>query len=208
MSDDEILDRNLARLLRGTSTADAPASLDGIRKRAVDRGLLARRRRHVGALAATAVLAAVGGWASSSARGPSVRLGRSTLAAGEQAWLGPAVRMLARESTRYEASSRLDGVHVEILEGDASFLVDPGRAAFAVDTPAGTVRVTGTQFEVRYTPMLKTTRGETVRIGAVAVAVFAGTVLFTSNGHEPTTVAHGEILVGSEQAGVRKLTLA
>jgi hypothetical protein len=106
---------------------------------------------------------------------------------------GIAVELAPRTSLRVLLSDR-HRYGVTLLRGMALFSVDPrqARTGFFVDTPAGTVRVTGTLFTV-------VVSGE----GGVTISLHRGRVAWVSAGGE-SAVAEGE-LVSADGTGVSPL---
>jgi len=185
-------------LARDTSRDDVAVEgvLQGARRR---RG---RGRRVAWRLAAAAAVLAIL-WIGLRDRTPELQPDEHReLARGEQVTVGRA-EIRAIESATLVAGR--DARRVRIEDGVAHFHVRPGEGRFHVDTPAGTIEVLGTQFEVR---IMRKKRLFKDRLLAgtvvVAVAVTTGLVMF-GNDHGDVQASETELIVATPDGPPRKM---
>jgi FecR protein len=189
MTDDD-LDSALARYRVPDASPDLP---DRVMLR-----IAQPRRNHRGALLAGAALAVVAVTAillvrvpTPAAHGSYASAGRASLSIGSRAVA------VAEDGTDVRWSVAGDGAaHVEQRAGNVFYRVEHG-AAFSVETPAGTITVTGTCFRIEVRPMPITRNHVTsAALGAVVaatvvVAVYEGGVRVV-NARGSVDVAAGE----------------
>jgi hypothetical protein len=115
---------------------------------------------------------------------------------------------VAEQGTELRWRSVQNGVSVTLSQGDVFFRVERG-GPFTVDTPAGTVEVTGTCFRVEVTPMRPAVKNLVAALGGAAAAtvvvtVFEGSVLFgNSSGQVKLAAGEGARANHAEQSPQR-----
>jgi len=208
VNDPDFLDRNLARLLSAEPAPAMPGPAVAEKARlAIKSGFVIRRRRAVVRFISTAAAAAVLGIVAGQVtrRPQPVAEGELHLEAGASVSLADGVLARAQEPSDLSVVRTRGHAVASLTSGDVIFDVTPGLGGLSVKTACGTVRVTGTLFEVRSAPMQ---RGEAIRLSVVCVAVFAGTVVFVRNGSEGQPLHAEETIIALPNGSTERLTLA
>jgi ferric-dicitrate binding protein FerR (iron transport regulator) len=97
---------------------------------------------------------------------------------------------------RIVASGEAEGILLDQALGEAHFRVRPGSGPFQVDTPAGTVRVRGTEFSIRIVKE-EEMKGKTAAGGTVLAALVG-----VATGLVAVTTPQGEVEAGAGQTAV------
>jgi hypothetical protein len=195
-------DRALVGALEAYRVPEAPTQLaDRVLERIRRPALIAtsrwRRIALVSVLAAAAAMAtvlAIGGRAGETTMvGRHVASGRESVALGTRA----IAVAEARASVRWTIAASGD-VRVVQSEGNVFYRVEPG-GEFFVDTPSGTVQVTGTCFRVEIQPM-KLSR-ETALAAGIGAVLATITVVTVYEGHVRLVNPRGSVALGAGHRG-------
>src|SRR5690606_25625197 len=184
----------------GTATAaGAAAEPDVLAGAAAGRSAAARRWGIVVVAAAAGLLL----WQARGIREPAAS--GSAAAAGERVTAAIGRRGVAVVEPGGALSWIVDGdTVVTQAAGDVFYRVDRG-GPFRVETPHGTVRVTGTCFRVELTTMKRHWHALAgAAIGAaIVVTVYEGSVIFADKSGEEREVRAGQELTAGPEGGVR-----
>jgi hypothetical protein len=182
-------------------TATRPADPPGV-------GIRPRRLLTPAAFVALGIVAATTLLRLSGNRPPNAQEESHVLTERTALNFGARAVAVGEQGTDLRWRSVQDGISVTLSQGDVFFRVERG-GPFTVDTPAGTVEVTGTCFRVEVTPMKPAVKNLVAALGGAAAAtvvvtVFEGSVLFgNSSGQVKLAAGEGVRASDSEESPQR-----